>query len=92
LVDKPHSREEYKKELEKARQVLPKQLHEFLGVFVQEKYRLPDHGEHGLAIRLKKGATLPKAKQRRHSREDSLEIKKQLTELLEKGKIRPSRS
>jgi hypothetical protein len=61
---------------------LPKQLHEFLGVFAQKEYRLPEHGENDLAIKLKKGAVLPKMKQRRYRREDSLEIKKQLTDLL----------
>jgi hypothetical protein len=39
---------------------LPKQLHEFLEIFAQQEYRLPDYGKHDLAIRLKKGATLPK--------------------------------
>jgi len=45
-----------------------------------------------LAIRIPENARLPKAKQRRFTREEALEIKKQLTELLEKGKIRESRS
>ena len=41
---------------------------------------------------MKEGARLPKAKQRRFNREEAIEIKKQLDELLAKGKIRPSRS
>jgi len=45
-----------------------------------------------LAIRIPENARLPKAKQRRFTREEALEIKKQLTELLEKGKVRESRS
>jgi hypothetical protein len=45
-----------------------------------------------LAIRVQEGAKLPKAKQRRFTREEALEIKKQLNELLEKGKVRESRS
>jgi transposase InsO family protein len=45
-----------------------------------------------LAIRVQEGAKLPKAKQRRFTRDEALEIKKQLNELLEKGKVRESRS
>ena len=41
---------------------------------------------------MKEGARLPKAKQRRFNREEAIEVKKQLDELLAKGKIRPSRS
>jgi hypothetical protein len=92
-VDRPQTRtEEYEAEITKAKDILPKRLHQFLDIFVQKEYRLPEYGENDLAIKLKKGAVLPKVKQRRYTREDSLEIKKQLTELLQKGKIRPSRS
>jgi Reverse transcriptase (RNA-dependent DNA polymerase) len=45
-----------------------------------------------LAIRVQEGARLPKAKQRRFTRDEALEIKKQLEELLKKGKVRESRS
>ena len=45
-----------------------------------------------MAIRIPKDARLPRAKQRRFTRDEALEIKKQLTELLEKGKVRESRS
>jgi transposase InsO family protein len=45
-----------------------------------------------LAIQIPEGARLPKAKQRRFTRDEALEIKKQLKELLEKGKVRESRS
>jgi hypothetical protein len=48
-VDKPSSQEGYEKELAKARQVLPKQLHEFLDIFAQQECRLPDSGKHDLA-------------------------------------------
>lgn len=41
---------------------------------------------------MKEGAVLPRAKQRKFSREEALEVKKQLKDLLEKGKIRISRS
>ena len=91
-VDTPPILTEYQQELERARKVLPTKLHDFLGVFAQKEYRLPDHGKNDLAIKLRKGAVLPKMKQRRYTREDSLEIKKQLKELLEKGKVRHSRS
>jgi hypothetical protein len=45
-----------------------------------------------LAIRIREGAKLPRAKQRRFTREEALEVKKQLEELLEAGKVRESRS
>ena len=45
-----------------------------------------------MAIRIREGAKLPRAKQRRFTRDEALEVKKQLKELLEKGKIRESRS
>jgi transposase InsO family protein len=45
-----------------------------------------------LAIRIREGAKLPRAKQRRFTREEALEVKKQLGELLEAGKVRESRS
>ena len=80
---------EYQQELAKARQVLPSQLYEFLEVFAQKEYRLPDHGKHGLPIRLKKGATLVCRRCFAFGREESLEIRK---ELLAKGKVRTSRS
>jgi hypothetical protein len=45
-----------------------------------------------LAIRIREGAKLPRAKQRRFTREEALEVKKQLEDLLRKKKIRESRS
>jgi hypothetical protein len=45
-----------------------------------------------LAIRIREGAKLPRAKQRRFTREEALEVKKQLGELLKAGKVRESRS
>ena len=45
-----------------------------------------------MKIEVQEGARLPRAKQRKTTREEALEIKKQLDELLEKGKIRESRS
>ena len=46
-----------------------------------------------MKIEVQEGAKLPKAKQRKTTRGEALEIKKkQLNELLEKGKIRESRS
>jgi RNase H-like domain found in reverse transcriptase/Reverse transcriptase (RNA-dependent DNA polymerase)/Integrase zinc binding domain/Chromo (CHRromatin Organisation MOdifier) domain/Integrase core domain len=45
-----------------------------------------------LAIRVQANAKMPKAGQRRFTREEAIEIKKQLTELLRTGKVRESRS
>jgi hypothetical protein len=45
-----------------------------------------------LEIETEEGARLPKAKQRRFNREEAIEVKKQLDELLSKGKLRESRS
>ena len=45
-----------------------------------------------MAIWIREGAKLPRAKQRRFTREEALEVKKQLEELLKKKKIRESRS
>jgi RNase H-like domain found in reverse transcriptase/Reverse transcriptase (RNA-dependent DNA polymerase)/Integrase zinc binding domain/Chromo (CHRromatin Organisation MOdifier) domain/Integrase core domain len=45
-----------------------------------------------LAIRVQANAKMPKAGQRRFTREEAIEIKKQLTELLKAGKVRESRS
>ena len=45
-----------------------------------------------MEIEIEEGARLPKAKQRRFNREEAIEVKKQLDELLAKGKIRESRS
>ena len=45
-----------------------------------------------MAIRVREGAKLPRAKQRRFTREEALEVKRQLEELLKTKKIRESRS
>lgn len=50
------------------------------------------HGEFDLAINIKEGAKIPRCRQRPMSREESIEAKKQLDELIEKGKVQPSRS
>ena len=83
---------EYEEKVKETKERLPEKLHEFLDVFIQREYELPEHGPYDLAIRLKEGAKLPKQKQRRYTREEALEIKKQLTELLRQGKVRESRS
>jgi hypothetical protein len=45
-----------------------------------------------LAINIKEGAKIPRCRQRPMSREESREAKKQLDELINKGKVQPSRS
>ena len=45
-----------------------------------------------MAINIKEGAKIPRCRQRQMSREESKEAKKQLDELIEKGKVQPSRS
>lgn len=45
-----------------------------------------------MKIDIRKDARLPKARQRKYTREEALEVKKQLDELLKAGKIRESRS
>ena len=67
-------KEEYERKVQETKERLPEKLHEFLNVFKQKEYKLPEHGPYDLAIRLKEGAKLPKQKQRRYTRE-ALEIK-----------------
>ena len=45
-----------------------------------------------MEIKVREGAKLPRAKQRRFTREEAQEIKRQVEELLRLGKIRVSRS
>ena len=41
-VDTPPTFTEYQQELKRAREILPEKLHDFLGVFAQKEYRLPE--------------------------------------------------
>jgi hypothetical protein len=50
------------------------------------------HGPYGLEIKIKEGAKLPRARQRMFTREEALEVKRQLEQQKNDGKIRESDS
>ena len=74
----------YYRELREIREELPEEIKDFADVFCSE---LPKHGEFDLAINIKEGAKIPRCRQRPMSRDESKEAKKQLDELISKGKV-----
>lgn len=85
-----YNKKEYREELEEIKGKLPKEIQEFAEIFSTRKYQLPEHGPYDMEIRLKEGAKLPRVGQRRFTREEAIEIKKQLNELGKAGKIQKS--
>ncbi|HXB10376.1 MAG TPA: reverse transcriptase family protein, partial [Bacteroidia bacterium] len=72
---------------------LPKQYHEFIKLFQEAMQKaLPDHGPNDIAIELLEGTSPPSGKLYPLSQEELQLLKEYIDEMLQQGKIRPSKS
>jgi hypothetical protein len=71
---------------------LPREYWQWIHIFAPTHYVLAEHGPYDFAINLKPDSKLPRQKQRPKTREQSLEIIRQVTEWKRLRRIRESRS